>query len=420
MRRLTPALVAAVLLGAGGCAAGQAPTVDSAGSAVGAGVPTARTAAGFGHLGGNPEASVEILGGRVRPGVPTVERQLHDGVLVTLTVTPARPGWNLVRVDAAGPAGHDEHEQHGHHELAARPEPVTVGTDPDHLVAATPRPGTDGAWARVRLPAGASTVYVGHGAEHRLPFPVDTGSASGAPAPTVPGADGPECAAASAGRVLAGDVSRLDRCPAAALSAADAADLRAMVTTLADRRVPAVALLADGSVRGRAARSVVLKTATARGLRVVDASRTHDGALVVVAGWSGASRGLSRAAQEQRRGVAYEHGVWLAPWLLTPGVVDAVSGTVLPLRFDVRGTEAQSYAAALRRTLPSVAPTEAGFAGWLRGHRVAYDGPASLYAAARTAFMAAAPGHAQHETTVGWFPGGTVTRVSAPLKERAG
>ena len=416
MRRLTPALVAAVLLGAGGCAAGQAPTVDSAGSAVGAGVPTARTAAGFGHLGGNPEASVEILGGRVRPGVPTVERQLHDGVLVTLTVTPARPGWNLVRVDTAGPAEHDEHD----HDHDAHPEAVTVGTDPDHLVAAMPRPGTDGSWARVRLPAGASTVYVGHGPEHRLPFPVDTGSASGAPAPTVSGADGPECAAASTGRVLAGDVSRLDRCPGDALSPADAADLRAMVTTLADRRVPAIALLADGSVRGRAARSVVLKTATARGLRVVDASRTRDGALVVVAGWSGASRGLARAAQEQRRGVAYEHGVWLAPWLLTPGVVDAVSGTVLPLRFDVRGTDAQTYTAALRRTLPSVAPTEAGFAGWLRGHRIAYDGPASLYAAARTAFMAAAPGHAQHETTVGWFPGGTVTRVSAPLRGRAG
>lgn len=416
MRRLTPALVAAGLLGAGGCAAGQAPAVDSAESAAGAGAPTARTAASFGHLGGNPEAAVEILGGRVRPGVPTVERQLHDGVLVTLTVSPARPGWNLVRVDTAGTAEHDEHD----HDHAARLEAVTVGTDPEHLTAATPRPGTDGAWARVRLPAGASTVYVGHGPEHRLPFPIDTGSASGAPAPTVPGADGPECAAASAGRVLAGDVSRLDHCPADALSAADAADLRAMVTTLADRRVPAVALLADGSVRGRAARSVVLKTATARGLRVVDASRTRDGALVVVAGWSGASRGLARAAQEQRRGVAYEHGVWLAPWLLTPGVVDAVSGTVLPLRFDVRGTDAQTYTAALRRNLPSVAPTEAGFAGWLHGHRVAYDGPASLYAAARTAFMAAAPGHAQHETTVAWFPGGTVTRVSAPLRERAG
>ena len=128
MRRLTPALVAAGLLGAGGCAAGQAPAVDSAESAAGAGAPAARTAASFGHLGGNPEAAVEILGGRVRPGVPTVERQLHDGVLVTLTVSPARPGWNLVRVDTAGPAEHDHDHDH-----AARPEAVTVGTDPEHL-----------------------------------------------------------------------------------------------------------------------------------------------------------------------------------------------------------------------------------------------------------------------------------------------
>jgi hypothetical protein len=408
MRRLTSTLVAAGLLGAGGCAVGPAPAADSPEPAAGA--RPSRPAASFGHLGGDPRAAVEVLGGQVRPGVPSVERQVHDGVLLTLTVAPARPGWNLVRVDTAGP---DQHaHEHG--------EAVAVGTDPAHLVPATPRPGTDGSWARVRLPAGASTVYVGHGPHHRVPFPVDTGTASGPRAPTVPGADGPECTAASTGRLLAGDRTPLDHCPAETLGPADAADLRAMVGTLADRRVPTVALLADGSARGRAARSLVLKTATARGLRVVAADRTRDGALVVVGGWSRAATGLARAAREQRHGIAYQDGVWLAPWLLTPRVVDAISGTVLPLRFDVRGTSARAYAAALRRTLPSVAPTEAGFAGWRAGQRTPYDGPASLYAAARAAFMAPAPGHQQHETTVAWFPGGTVTRVSGPLEERAG
>ncbi len=413
MRRLTSALVAVGLLGTGGCAVGQAPAADSPESAAGVARPT-RPVATFGHLGGDPRAAVEILGGRVHPGVPTVERQVHDGTLITLTVAPARPGWNLVRVDTAEPDGHGHEHDHDHDAA------VTVGTDPAHLVPATPRPGTDGAWARVRLPSGASTVYVGHGPEHRVPFPVDTGTSSRLPAPTVPGADGPECAADAAGRLLAGDRTPLGRCPADALGAADAADLRAMVGTLADRGVAVLALLADGSPRGREARSLVLRTATARGLRVVDADRTRDGALVVVGGWSRAAAGLARAAREQRRGVAYQHGVWLAPWLLTPKVVDAVSGTVLPLRFDVRGTAAQTYAAALRSTLPSVAPTEAGFAGWLDGRRTPYVGPASLYAAARAAFMASTPGHEQHETTVAWFPGGTVTRVSGPLQERAG
>lgn len=408
MRRLTSTLVAAALLGAAGCAVGPAPAADSPEPAAGA--RPSRPVASFGHLGGDPRAAVEVLGGQVRPGVPSVERQVHDGLLLTLTVAPAHPGWNLVRVDTAGP------DQHAHE----HDETVAVGTDPAHLVPATPRPGTDGSWARVRLPAGASTVYVGHGPHHRVPFPVDTGTASGPPAPAVPGADGPECIAASSGRLLAGDRNPLDHCPAEALRPADAADLRAMVGTLADRRVPAVALLADGSPRGRAARSLVLKTATARGLRVVAADRTRDGALVVVGGWSRAATGLARAAREQRHGVAYQDGVWLAPWLLTPRVVDAVSGTVLPLRFDVRGTSARAYAAALRRTLPSVAPTEAGFAGWRAGQRRPYDGPASLYAAARAAFMAPAAGHGQHETTVAWFPGGTVTRVSGPLEERAG
>src|SRR6478672_1642960 len=233
MRRLTTALVAAGLLGAGGCAVGQTPAADSPESAAGLARPS-RPIAIFGHLGGDPRAAVEILGGRVHPGVPTVERQVHDGTLITLTVAPARPGWNLVRVDTAEPDGHT----HGHGGA------VTVGT-PARLVPATPRPGTGGTWARVRLPAGAPTVYAGHGPEHRVPFPVDTGPSSETTAPTVPRADGPECTAAAA--------------------------LRAMVETLADRGVPVLALLADGSPRGREARSLVLHTATARGLRVVDA-----------------------------------------------------------------------------------------------------------------------------------------------------
>ena len=363
MRRLTPALVAAGLLGAGGCAAGQAPAVDSAESAAGR-VRHRPDGGGFGHLGGNPR------GRRRDPRRPGASGRADRRTPASMTASwshspsprPARAG-TWCGSTAAGPRRARRARARPRRAAGA----VTVGTDPDHLVAATPRPGTDGAWARVRLPAGASTVYVGHGPEHRLPFPVDTGERLRRSGADRAGADGPECAAASAGPVLAGDGSRLDHCPADALSAADAADLRAMVTTLADRRV--AGRRAAGRRLGRAVEpraSVVLRDGhgpwpAGRRREPDPRRRARRGGRLV--------RRLPRAGEAPRRSsgaaIAYEHGVWLAPWLLTPGVVDAVSGTVLPLRFDVRGTEAQSLqprpcAGPCR---PS-APTEAGFAGW--------------------------------------------------------
>src|SRR5690606_14203139 len=62
---------------------------------------------------------VQVLGGTREPGVPSVQRQRHDEVDFTVTVAPARPGPNLVRVDA----------DHRRHRGADRP--VLVGTRAD-------------------------------------------------------------------------------------------------------------------------------------------------------------------------------------------------------------------------------------------------------------------------------------------------
>ncbi len=345
---------------------------------------------------------------------------MHDGFAFTLTLSPARPGWNLVRVDTApisrarrghGEQAHGEHEHSGHEHGEAKDAVARVGTDLDHLQTARALPGVDGAWARIELPAGESTIYVAHGAEHRLPFMVDTGTGAAAP-PGATGPDGPECATSAVGSLLAGATPG-PGCPSDRLDQSDAEGLRGVVRTLADRGAHALALLSDSSGRGKAAAKLVRAEATRRHVDVVSADHAPEGsALLVTSGWRPATTALAATARAQQRRVRYEHGVWLAPWLLSPGIVDSVSGAVLPLGFDIRGDEARAYATALGRVLPGTAPTAAGFTGWSREQHAGQD-EVALYAASRTAYMPASGGH--HETSVAWFPGGTVTRVSGPL-----
>ena len=264
-------------------------------------------------------------------------------------------------------------------------------------------------------------MYVAHGPDHRLPFPVDTGSADGdrTPSAGATGPDAPECAAAAVGVLLAGrapgDTTGLT-CPSDELATEDADALRGTVDVLADRGAAALALLSDRSPRSTAAAAAVRAEARTRHLRVVAADRAPARtAFVSVAGWTTTARSLAGSARAQQRQVRYEHGVWLAPWLLSPGVVDSTPGAVLPLGFDVRAADAVAYRTTLDRVLPGTAPTASGFAGW-QGTRS--QEPAALYAASRASAMSMAPsaGHGtSHETTVSWFPGGTVTRVSGPL-----
>ena len=358
---------------------------------------------------------VQVLGGEEVPGRPTVQRRLHDGVQLTVSVAPARPGPNLVRVDTLVP-GSGEHAEHDGESTGPA---VRIGTtESDRLVRARPRPGMDGLWAVVQLPAQSGTLLVSHGPEHRIPFVISTGNPA-APHESAPwtGPDGPECLARATGALVSGSARVTGACPAEELTGDDRGALVAVVDTLADRGVEELAVAADGSPRSEQALAAVRREASVAGVRLVspDAEPGERNALLVLAGWSAAARDLAAtSALPLRRQPIRSDGTWLAPWLLTPGVVDATAGAIVPLGFDIRDPDALAYSQTLGRYLPGQAPSSAGFTGWLAG-RGASTGPVRLYAATRTAYMPAQPGHPSHETTVSWFPGGTVTPVGAAL-----
>lgn len=342
----------------------------------------------------------QVLGGSREPGVPTVQRLRHDRVTFTVTVAPARPGPNLVRVDSTA---------HAHGRTSG--PPVLVGTDESDLVEAVPRPGTDGLWAVVDLPPGSGTVLVTHGRQHRLPFAVETGTDAVDPDDWT-GPDGPECLGTAVAAVLAGGTPS-DGCPADALHAADADALRAVVDTLVERGIEELAVEHDGSARSRAAYDLVRGAAVEAGVAVVspDDQPGARNALVVVSGWDAAARRLAAVSRTPlRQQPIRSDGTWLAPWLLSPGVVDSTSGAVLALDFDIRDDAAQEFSQSLGKLFPGQAPTASAYLAW-RSVRGGEPAPLTLYAASRAAYLPAGSGH--HETEVAWFPGGTVTPVGA-------
>ena len=345
----------------------------------------------------------QVLGDSRSPGVPSIQRIQHDDVGFTVTVAPARPGPNLVRVDQTHLGGH-----------RAAHRPVLVGTGDDDFVRARPRPGTDGLWAVVDLPEGSGNVVVTHGPRHLIPFAVETGTdpAGG----SWVGPDGPECLTAAAARVLAGGGATRS-CPADSLSPADATALRSVVDTLTSRGVEEIAVEQDRSRRSREAGALVRKVATDAGVEVVDPAEGPVGrtALVVVSGWADAARSLSRiTALPLDRQPMRTDGTWLAPWLLTPEVVDSTAGAVVPLDFDVRDPAGQEFGAILAKYLPGQSPTASGFVAW-REARGLQPADLLLFAATRTAVMAnQGTAHGAHQTTVAWFPGGTVTPIGPP------
>lgn len=353
-------------------------------------------------------AGQQVLGGSREPGVPSVQRVRHDDVFFTVTVAPARPGPNLVRVDATKAGSGAAHHRTGR---------VLVGTAdaPDDLVAATPRPGTDGLWAVVDLPEGTGTVLVSHGRWHRVPFAVETGGVpdDAAEAADWSGPDGPECLTTATAALLAGGAPPA-ACPSTAMTATDVDALTATVETLADRGVTELALVTDDSARSRAAYDLVEQLSADRDVRLVgaDVAPGERNALLVLSGWSGAAEHLAAVSSTPlRQQPIRSDGTWLAPWLLSPGVVDSTAGAMLALDFDIREEPAQQFGAALATYLPGQAPTASAYAAWRDARGVEPD-PVRLFAASRAAYMPATPGHAGHETQVAWFPGGTVTPVS--------
>ena len=190
-----------------------------------------------------------------------------------------------------------------------------------------------------------------------------------------------------------------------------------MVDTLAARGVEEVAVLADDSTRSREARDAVEEAADDAGLAVLDPEDTPGtrNALLVVSGWSTAASSLARTygLPPQQQPIRND-GTWLAPWLLTPQVVDSTPGVVVPLDFDIRDPGAREFSNTLATYLPGQSPTASAYAAW---RAVTDDGAprsTTLYAASRAAVMPSMGGGHAHETEVAWFPGGTVTPIGAP------
>ncbi|MGP4018170.1 hypothetical protein [Saccharopolyspora sp. 5N708] len=316
------------------------------------------------------------------PGVPRLASAAGTPVLVS----PHRPGRNLVHFPAS--AGLDVAVESG-----------------SVLARAVPRPGSSGTWAEIELPAGRSDIVVRHGAEQDS-VDVDTGELPALPAAF--GADGPECASAALGGIVAGSTTELDRCPADELSAEDDDALRKQVGYLASAAVPSINVVGDDSPRARAAAEIVTAQARQRGLAVRD---DPGGALVVVSGWSRAAETLEAVAD----GPGYIYGVHLAPWLLHGPVVNSVAGSSIPLRFDPRDQRSLTYGMTVASAFGGEPPSLAGFRRWLAARQENLTGEVAIYASAQVDVMQMA-NHEHGGSAAGqWIRQGTIVAISGPL-----
>lgn len=239
------------------------------------------------------------------------------------------------------------------------------------------RPGVnylhaDGAWQRLVLPAGRSTV--------RLPagrLLVDTGHGRALQP------NGPECAS-----VLLVDPTLAD-CPDAALAVEDGEALRVLVGWLRHRGVTRLGVLGDGTVRSRAAG------------RLLGPGRSDPQALVLTGTWESAAASL-----DHLHGHVPPYGVFLAPWLLQPDLLTRYASTapLLVLPFDPTGPDALRFAASLP---VGESPTASGYRAWggrTEEPRVWATSPASI--------LPPGLGH-EHVDPRRWFPGGALVPISA-------
>lgn len=340
------------------------------------------------------------------PGVPVLADATVDGHDVPVLVSPHRPGENLVHFPASAGTG------------------LAVGVDGEGSTRAVGVAGAEGTWARVRLPRGRSDLVVSRGGE-RTSVEVDAG-ARGGPAAAA-GEDGPECAAAALGGLVAGVRKELVSCPSELLPSGDADALRRLVGFLAKRGTTELTLVGDESPRGVAASRVVRETASAAHLRVLD-EPAKESALVVVSGWSAAQRTVKEAARSQLETPTYGYGVYLAPWLLNQPILTSLASSSSPLRFDPRDQSAVDFAIELGNGFGGQRPSTAGYLSWLRTTGRTVDDGVRVYAAAQVNVMPSDSGDmagmAPGMDMVGggqgsWFDG-TVVPVSLPLDASGG
>ncbi|MFC5948410.1 hypothetical protein ACFQH9_09010 [Pseudonocardia lutea] len=381
-------------------------------------------------------AALPLPGPAPEPGRPLLRTLDAGGQRLALLVAPMRPGPNLVRLSGTGypapdaPAARPVALRSGGHEHGPTvPTGATVSapTSADTSAPAVPftaRDGAAGGWAVVDLPAGASTLTVSAGGVTST-VPVDTGSAAPTPAEAaLTGPDGPECAAALLGDLAgqrAGEpAAEAGTCPSGALPESDAGALRATVRTLTEHGVRSVRVVADDSPRARAAAELVRTRISGAGGRLVERPDA-DSALIVVSGWAAAAATLQEVSARALETPTHLGGTYLAPWLLTGGVVTRTSSSVVPLVFNPQDQLAKRYAGEIAATFPGEAPSTSGFVRWAAHSGVRLDDRPTLFGAAPVdvPMTVNAPGdtagHHGGGNPAAWFPNGTVVPVSAPL-----
>jgi hypothetical protein len=361
------------------------------------------------------------------PGQPLL-RPVNLGLRhLAVLVLPMRPGPNLVHIGSIGTAGSGQvpsEHQHGAPQPPAVPGRIMISVGSAAGVPGVPltaRPGTPGTWAVLDIPAGTDKLTItGDGITATVP--VDVGTTIGDPAvqAAMTGPDGPECASAVLGGLLAGGGSGPDLtratpvvCPSQSLSGRDGGSLRDTVAFLAGRGIRALEVVSDGSPRGLAAAELVRAEASRRHLPISDSPSAGD-TLLLVSGWSVAKTALDRATV-QAVGTP-GGGIVLAPWLLTGGILSAASSEVLPLTFNPQDLDPRQYASAVSSVFPGETPSTAGYLAWATRHGSPLDPRATFYGAAPVNV----PMGMDDDMDMGsepsdWYPGGTVVPINPPL-----
>ncbi|MQA17293.1 MAG: hypothetical protein GEV09_25160 [Pseudonocardiaceae bacterium] len=340
-------------------------------------------------------------GPKPKPGVPLLAH-VRDGT--PLLVIPMRPGKNLVHFPAS--AGED----------------LSVTAENGRRVRATARPGAEGTWAGVDLPAGRSDLTVERGGSVST-VPVSTGSEP--PLPGAVGDDGPECASAALGGLVAGSRARLSRSPSDALAPADATALRRLVGHIASRGAPGITVAADGSQRAQQAAQVVRDSAAQANIPTSSAPEPSS-ALVIVAGWSRSAQLLGDVAAKQATQPMHTAGVYLAPWLQYSPVVTKSPISYVPLGFNPSDERSLAYPAALANAFGGEMPSTSGFDQWRTTRHETSQESLVLYASAQVRAMqmmhfsddmpgmSMGGGH-RHRHRGYWVSNGTCVPVSGPL-----
>lgn len=352
---------------------------------------------------------------------------------LAVLVAPMRPGPNLVHIAATPAVAGSQLSGHHHGSPApATPAGTMTVSAGGAAVPVTARPGAAGGWAVLDIPSGVDRITLTDDGSPAT-VPVDVGDTPADPAvqQALAGPDGPECASALLGGLVAASTEGSNparhapspatasqvtaQCPSQRLNAADGVALRDTVTFLAGRKVTGLNLVSDGSPRGVAAAELVRAKAAALNLPVRGVGAVTD-TLLVVSGWSEALPALKAAVA--RSDDEPSGGIVLAPWLATGTVVSAAPSEVLPLLFNPGDSSARQYGATVAAVFPGDGPCTAGYLAWLRagGAGGPLDTRATFYGAAPVDVPMGMADMDMGGNPGDWYPTGTIVPINPPVR----